>query len=60
MDFKNRLREWGWVDSNNRNPKVRDLQSVEIQPTTILCNSYQSKIQYLMLKYLLLRVEKIC
>ena len=30
MDFKNRPGEWGRLDSNQRNPKVRDLQSLAI------------------------------
>ena len=32
MDFKSRPGEWGRLDSNQRRPKSRDLQSVGIQP----------------------------
>ncbi len=30
MDFKNRSKEWGRLDSNQRTPKRRDLQSLAI------------------------------
>ena len=32
LDFKSRPGEWGRLDSNQRIPKKRDLQSVGIQP----------------------------
>ena len=37
---------WGRLDSNQRIPKERDLQSVEIQSITKLHNTYQPKKQY--------------
>jgi len=52
--------KWGRLDLNQRTPKRRDLQSVEIQSLTTYFNSYQPKIQYLMFKYLLLMIEKNC
>jgi hypothetical protein len=42
MEFKDRPGNWGRLDSNQRRPKSRDLQSVEIQPLPTSINSYQS------------------
>jgi len=45
LDFKNRPGEWGRLDSNQRIPKKRDLQSAGIPPLATHSNAYQPKIQ---------------